>query len=79
MAETMAHRNAEAPRNIGSLVIIDAQSGTVVPLDSCYLVDLSELDEDDKHFLDVASDSEISGMAIRKGKNILKIMEDNCY
>lgn len=60
-------------------VIIDAQSGTVVPLDWCYLVDLSELDGDDKHFLDVASDSEISEMAIRKGKNILKIMEDTLY
>ena len=60
-------------------VIIDTQSGTVVPLDSCYLVDLSKLDENDAHFLDVASDSEISQMALRTGKNIRQIMEDTLY
>jgi len=60
-------------------VIIDSQSGTVVPLDYCYVVDLSELDENDAHFLDVASDSEISQMAVRTGKSVLKIMEDTLY
>jgi len=57
-------------------LIIDATTGTVLNIDECYVVETDELDDHDTHLLDEASDSELSSIAKRYGKSIVKMGTD---
>jgi hypothetical protein len=55
-------------------LIIDAQTGTILNVDNCYVVDTEDLPNEDS--LDTASDSEIAEIAEKYGTAVWKIGED---
>lgn len=59
------------------MLIIDAQTGTVLDANECYLVDFDELPSADKQMLEDGNDSDAGDVARRNGRKISseKIME----
>lgn len=59
-----------------SKLIIDSQTGTVLNVEHCYVVETDGLDVADSAVLENGSDSELSDLARRLGKSIVKIGND---
>ena len=57
-------------------LIIDAQTGTVLGVEHCFVVDTDDLGADDADLLENASDSELGELAQRVGKSIVQIGQD---
>ena len=59
-----------------SKLIIDAQTGTILSAEHCYVVDTDTLTAEDESLLEVASDSELGELAQRAGKSLARIGQD---
>lgn len=60
-----------------SKLLIDAQTGTILDVSHCYVVDTDTLSEEDLDVLEAeASDSEIAAVAERAGKSLTRIGQD---
>lgn len=59
-----------------SKLIIDAQTGTILSAEHCYVVDTDTLTAEDESLLEVASDGELGELAQRAGKPLTKIGQD---
>ena len=59
-----------------SKIIIDAQTGTILSAEHCYVVDTDTLTAEDESLLEVASDGELGELAQRAGKSLSKIGQD---
>lgn len=60
-------------------LVIDIVSGTVIDLDSCYLVDTEDLLSEEIRLIEEGSDSDIIGVAITSGRSLDAILQTSGY
>lgn len=60
-------------------LIIDTQTGTVLDLTDCYLVNANDCDDQDDADLDMGSDVMTAHVAKRRGRNLADLLESCGY